>query len=343
MKGAILMSTPRHENERGQILVLFTLALVTMLAMVGLILDGGDTFAQRRDQQGGADLAAMAGANAYLNSYHTTPDVGTATAAAISAAKAAATRNGYTGGTNGATVDVSVNLLSAGASVQVAISAPHNNTFSRVIGFNQWTVSTDATALTGTIDTAVGAAPWTMSIEAFKSPTWDQPKDYGETNGDYPTSALDIAWTDFNGSNNVNTNEVSNIINGTRVVTATFDFEQYLGQHNQGNHTALYGDVQQYLAGKPVPVPIVGPPDPPATECTNPAGHPDGCFKGWAMFHIVSATGGSQKNIRGYFLPDGFQRYPLTVGECTPEQQANNQCGLIDVNYFGSYVVRLVD
>ena len=54
-------------RERGQILVLFALSAVVMIAMVGLVLDGGDTYAQRRDEQNGADLAAMAGANAYMN------------------------------------------------------------------------------------------------------------------------------------------------------------------------------------------------------------------------------------------------------------------------------------
>jgi Flp pilus assembly protein TadG len=353
MKGVFVMSSRRRKDEHGQILVLFVLALISMLALVGLVLDGGDTFAQRRNQQNASDLAAMAGANAYLNTYKASPDVATATAAAKAAAVAAATRNGYTNGVGGAAVpDPEVTLLSSGVSVRVSVSAPHVNTFSRVIGFDQWTVSTEATAITGSIDTAVGAAPWTMSIDAFDpdgTPKYDDPNNpttFGESNGsDYPLSALDFSWTDFNGSNNVNSNEVRNIISGANVVTATFTFGQYLGQHNQGSHTTLYGDVQQYLAGKNVPIPIVGPPDPPATECTapSPPGHPDGCFKGWAMFHVVSASGGSNKDIVGYFLPDGFQRYPLTVGECTAQQQANNQCGLIDVNYFGAYVVRLVD
>ena len=48
-------------------LVLFTLALVAIIAMVGLILDGGGAFAQRRGQQNAADLAALAGADALLN------------------------------------------------------------------------------------------------------------------------------------------------------------------------------------------------------------------------------------------------------------------------------------
>ena len=58
-----------------------------MIAMVGLVLDGGSTFAQRRDQQNGADLAAVAGANAYLNAYYTSGSVATAQSAAVTAAR----------------------------------------------------------------------------------------------------------------------------------------------------------------------------------------------------------------------------------------------------------------
>jgi hypothetical protein len=336
-----------HQQERGQILVLFTLAAVAIIALVGLILDGSDAFWQRRHEQNGADLAAVAGANAYMNSFSSSHNVTTATAAAIAAARAAATRNGYTDGTNGAVVTADVSLMSAGVTVHVGVSAPHNNTFSRIVpGQSQWTVSTEATAVTGSIDTAGGAAPWTMSINAFPGGTVpygpSNPQDFGESNGDVPTSALDIAWTDYNGFNNVNTSEVRAIINGSNVINATFDWDQYLGQHNNGNHTALYSDVDQYLAGKNVPVPIVGTPTAPHTTC-NGTSYTDGCFKGWAMFHVISATGGSSKHIRGYFLPDGFQKSPLTVGECTAQQAAANQCGIIETNAFGAYTVRLTD
>ena len=231
-----------------------------MIAMVGLVLDGGDTFAQRRDQQNGADLAAIAGANAYMNAPG---GVAAKQAAAGGAAVAVATRNGYTSGQAGTSVTVDVSLLSTGARVKVDVTSPHANTFARVMGFNTWDVSVTATAIAGTIDTGVGAAPWTMDIAAFNPDgtpkyTAANPQDFGEANGDYPVSALDIAWTDFNGNNNVNTAEVRGIIDGSNVVTATIGFEQYIGQHNQGNHTALYGDVNQHLAGHDVPVPIVG-------------------------------------------------------------------------------------
>jgi Flp pilus assembly protein TadG len=322
-------------RERGQIIVIFALALVVIIGMVGLVIDGGGAFAQRRSEQSVADVASLAGANAYMN----TTGVGTATAAAIAAARASATRNGYTHGVNGATVGVTVALKSSGAVVRVAITAPHANTFARVMGMNTWDVSVTAGSEAAVVDTGVGAAPWIMNIGAFNPDgtpkyTSANPIAFGEANGDYPVSATDIAWTDYNGSNNVNTNEVRGIIDGTNIVTATIDVDQYIGQHNQGNHTALYDDVNAALAGDNVPIPVVGP-------CPVGAPNPNGCFQGWAMFHVVSASGGSDKTITGYFLGD-FISKPLSVGECTAAQQAAGTCGVIDANSpFDSYYVRL--
>jgi len=331
--------TPRADRERGQILVLFALGLVAMVAMVGLVLDGGDTYAQRRDQQNGADLASLAGANAYLNTYVDTGSIGSATSAARSAALAAATTNGYPHGGDIA-VTATVNLLSAGAEVKVDITKPHENSFARVMGFERWDVGVTATAETGAIDTGVGAAPWIMNINAFRgngTPKYDKdnPIAFGEANGDYPVSGEDLAWTDFNGSNNVNTNEVDRIIRGENVVTATVGFDQYIGQHNQGNHTALYPTVNSHLAGKDVPIPIVG-------SCPAGSPEPDGCFKGWAMFHVIGASGGSDKTITGYFLGN-FIRQPLSVGACTAAMQAAGTCGRIPDSAFGAYAVRLTN
>ena len=59
-------TTAHRQAESGQVIVIFALALVVIVAMVGLVLDGGSTFAQRRTQQNAADLAALAGANDYL-------------------------------------------------------------------------------------------------------------------------------------------------------------------------------------------------------------------------------------------------------------------------------------
>jgi Flp pilus assembly protein TadG len=333
----------RPEGEQGQILVLFALATVVIIGMVGLVLDGGGAFAQRRGEQNAVDLAALAGANAYLN---TPGSAATRTAAAQAAAIASATSNGYKNGVNGATVTTpTVTLLQSGATVALSITAPHVNSFARVLGATSWNVSVTASAESGTVDTGIGAGPWTMSIDAFNSNgkakyTAANPQNFGEINGDYPVSALDMSWTDYNGANNVNSIEVGNIISGANVVTATFQFGEYLGQHNSGNHATLFQNVNDELSGHTVPIPIVGPPVAPATTCSHPTSYTNGCFKGWALFHIISADQ-SGKQIRGYF-DDSFVASPLSVGECPPNP--TSPCGIPDNSSpFSRLVVRLTN
>ena len=56
---------PRPMTQRpqgGQVIVIFGLALVAIVAMVALIVEGGNAFAQQRITQNGADAAANAGA-----------------------------------------------------------------------------------------------------------------------------------------------------------------------------------------------------------------------------------------------------------------------------------------
>jgi len=53
---------PRRADRRGQMLVLFALALTGIILAVGLVIDGGNALAQRRGAQNAADFGAMAGA-----------------------------------------------------------------------------------------------------------------------------------------------------------------------------------------------------------------------------------------------------------------------------------------
>src|SRR5438094_41605 len=58
-------SAPTHERERGQVVVLFALCLVVMVAIAGMLLDGGMASANRRQAQAAADTSALAAAKAY--------------------------------------------------------------------------------------------------------------------------------------------------------------------------------------------------------------------------------------------------------------------------------------
>src|SRR4051812_14801089 len=305
-----------RDREQGQALVLFCLALTAIVGVVGLVLDGGDAFAQRRSQQNAADLAALAGANNYL----VTGDETAATTAAITYAAG----NGYTDGAGSVTVNVSYDFA-AGAKVTVTVSAPHRNNFLGLIGQGTWTISASATALSGLPDTAYAAAPMIFSIDIFdangnpRSQYSDpnHPFSWGDGNGDIPNNPNDIAWTNY-GTGSLDSNEVVQIITGDETINKQLAFGQYIGQHNQGNHGTLFDNTNQYLSGTDLTVPIV-----------DHAGN----FQGWATFHVVSAEGGSAKTITGYFQVD-WQGAGASVGVGCQ----NGTCP----RYLGTYVLKLI-
>lgn len=303
--------TAREARADGQILVIFALSIVTLIGFAGLAIDGGSTFAQQRDQQTASDLAALAGGNDFLLTNSETT--------ATSRARAVAAANGYTHAGDGTIVDVNI-TSTAGASVRVTITALHQNMMAGVLGMPTWTVSTTATALSGFPDTAYGASPFIFSVLAFGddgTPLFQAPTDFGEENGDVPNGQLDFAWTNF-GTGNVNTTEVADIISGDLVIDKELSFGEYIGQHNNGFHTALFGDVNTYLAGRDVPSAVVD---------------ANGNFVGWSTFHVISADGGSAKSVRGYFV-SAFESARLSVTAC-----AANNCP----RYLGSYVLKLTD
>jgi Flp pilus assembly protein TadG len=289
--------TPGRNRERGQIVVIFALALVAIIAMVGLVLDGGSAFAMRRDEQSAADLAALAAANDYvLNSD---------ASLAIARARTIAAANGYQHGVGGVSVNVAITTAN-GAEATVDISAPHRNNFASVVGMANWTVAVTAMAQSGYPDSANGAGPIIFSIDAF-GPSGqplaaygdpNHPFDFGETNGDIPASASDIAWTNY-GVGNLDSNGVSDIIVGATVINKTIAFGEYIGQINNGNHATLFGEMNDDMSGTNIPVPVVD--------------H-NGNFQGWATFHVTSADQGGHQ-IKGYFVSP-YVSSRLTIKSC---------------------------
>lgn len=83
-----------HRDERGQTLILVALALPCLVAMIGLAVDAGVLFKDRRTLQTAADAAAIAGALNITNGNWQ------------AAAKAASASNGFTDGASGVTVTI---------------------------------------------------------------------------------------------------------------------------------------------------------------------------------------------------------------------------------------------
>jgi Flp pilus assembly protein TadG len=304
-----LRSQGRHD-PRGQILIIFALALVAIIAMVGLVLDGGSTFAQRRSEQNAADLSALAAANDLIVNQGSADWVGTA--------HAIARLNGYEDGKNGATVTVTckncpgqaLDAAYDGVQVTVDITGKHTNAFAGVVGMTSWDVSVTATSKTGWPDSATGPGPFIVSKKAFdkagKATSCTGPGNQCDLNhpvNDTPTQATEFSWTNFGydkkclETGNVNDNDLQSYMDSQAQFSVTLDFGCYIAQHNNGIMNNIVSRLNG-LAPITFPVPIVD---------------EEGKFVGWASFVLTSATPNGRNGVlTGYFLT-GLQNQRLDV------------------------------
>jgi len=269
-----------RRREGGQVLAIFALALTAIVAMTGLVIDGGGTFVQRRDQQNVADAAAMAAGYAYGMTL--------STSAAAAAAQSVATSNGYANGANGVTVTVTNAAANPGWYFTAVVSKPHQNSFSGLLGMSTWGVTTTATVITGWTNGAVGAMPIEFNQKAFlannggqNEATYTEP-DPGSQ--DIPIDSDKFNWTMYCDTCNADSSTVASIIDANGL-TAAADLTWKLTPLNAGSHATLYDALAEHL-GESFPVPIVD---------------DTGKMIGWASFHITGSVGGSTKTITGYF------------------------------------------
>jgi len=288
----------RGRRDEGQVIVLFVISVFAIIGMVGIVLDGGSAFAQRRSEQNVADLAAMAGATAHLSAPGTQAQK---LAYAEQVAREVAAANGYSHdpGQN-VTVDVTVAASTLATTVQVDVTKPHRNNFASIFGMNTWPVSVTATAISSANPNgAIGAMPLLFNAKAFPGAICDEtseascvPEVYqlpGTGNQDVPQDATQFNWTIFctasGNACNGNSNGVKALIDGMGTSTTVY-LDDDIGPLNSGAHTTLFSALQQHI-GKVFPVPVV-----------NDAGD----MVGWAYFKLLTTQGSSDKVITGYFV-----------------------------------------
>jgi Flp pilus assembly protein TadG len=126
-----------RNDEGGQIIVLVAILMVGLVAVVGLVTDGGLVFSQRRDLQNVADAAALAGAmqideDAYRASGAVVLDQGAARQAAEE----------YLGAEGNITYSV---LVQPGR-LDVLVSRQASTGFLKVIGIDSFEISANASA-----------------------------------------------------------------------------------------------------------------------------------------------------------------------------------------------------
>lgn len=135
-----LPNRPKH-SERGQALIIIAIALVVLAGLAGLVIDGGNTFLDRRNAQNAADSAALAAALARIRGGQSP----------TSAALASAAENGFSNDGTNNTVTVHIPPESgphAGDAeyIQVVIVSHVKTYLASILGWRQFTNEVQAVA-----------------------------------------------------------------------------------------------------------------------------------------------------------------------------------------------------
>jgi Flp pilus assembly protein TadG len=204
-----------RRDERGQVLVIVAVSMVILVAMVGVVIDGGFAWGKQRDTQNAADASAKAGAVKLTENLadkspaNTDADVfdamkDTADANLVGMPKAFYTDfDGNMINAAGAVVTNDADAAAVGGGAippsAAGVRAVANQTFdtflARVIGFNQFTATADATArsgwLTGTCEAEAGCAvlPVTIPVTVLACDGSNDPAPVTDADGDK------ILWT----------------------------------------------------------------------------------------------------------------------------------------------------
>ena len=180
-----------YSSEKGQALIIITLAAVVLFSFAALAIDGSMVFSDKRHAQNAADTSALAGALAYTRNSNADDDDdddedGGGMNVIRTAARARATSNGYD---NGPTNDVTISApdvpsdecqSGVGKDITVTITSHVKTTFTRIIGREQMTnIVTATTRACGRYhgplfngNAIVSLAPDGTGFDAHGTPDW---------------------------------------------------------------------------------------------------------------------------------------------------------------------------
>ena len=157
-----------RRGEQGQALVFCVLMLAALLGIASLVVDGGNALLQRRNQQGVADVAAMAAVK----------ELPASTSAADSVARDYAINQNsadsstvdqvvVTGATTGSCDGGFGATTLAPASVCITVHTTITGAFSRLLGLNVWTASARAIAQASQVTALSAWLPFGVRSKAF--------------------------------------------------------------------------------------------------------------------------------------------------------------------------------
>lgn len=210
-----MLTRRARRDERGQVLVIVAVSMVLLVAMVGIVIDGGFAWGKQRDTQNAADATAKAGALkltenlAGVSPPNTDADVFDAVNDTADA-NVVGLPGAYYTNFDGNLINASGTVVSSDAAAAAVgsgaippnaagVKAVTNQTFdtflARVIGFNQFTATADATArsgyLTGTCEAEAGCVilPVTIPVTVLACDGSNRPAPVTDADGDK------ILWT----------------------------------------------------------------------------------------------------------------------------------------------------
>jgi hypothetical protein len=159
----------RRQGQRGQMIVIAVMSMVTIIGGVALVLEAGNAYAHQREVQGGADSVANAGATVIAQrlggASRSDGDVAAATNG-LAASNGVGFYRGYYTDVHGvmmmpngnlttnpsAAAQVGDGVIPPGAQgVNVIATQTFETTFGRVIGFNTFSANADATSVAGAL------------------------------------------------------------------------------------------------------------------------------------------------------------------------------------------------
>jgi hypothetical protein len=147
-----------RDGARGQILVLFVLGLIVLLAVAALLVDGANALVTRRRLQNAGDAAALAGANmihatgsAHVCSTASSSPPGAPRADIVNAVMASLAVNWPQLTAANVTITCAPEAIYANQAVRVDLSVEATNFFGAAIGYGGAGVATTSTGLNGQI------------------------------------------------------------------------------------------------------------------------------------------------------------------------------------------------
>jgi len=269
----------RRQRTPGQVIPIFGVALVAIVAMIALVLEGGNAYAQQRVTQNGADAAANAGTVVIAESRVGAPRTDAMVLAAIQGTATPnqiATFTAFYTDVNGNSLGTQVgaapgNTIPANAQgVTVRGTRNFGTFFARVLGISSFDAAAEATVITGPSSGVCAAAqgcgllPVTFPVLISAC---DPPHDttsigqgpYTETDIDARTASNEsivplcttdpgsVGWLDL-GSGNL-AEQISTSNHGS------FDLPTWL-QTQTGNVNALENEINSRYAGKIILIPM---------------------------------------------------------------------------------------